>query len=159
MEPLLVSEGSRHRARLNDLVVDLSGRSAGFRRSLPKGVIRALADLVRAMNCYYSNLIEGHDTHPVDIERALKGDYSADSRQRVLQLEARAHIDVQKWIDEGGLFGQATTASGLCEMHRRFCELLPEEMLWIEHPQTGSQLPVIPGVCGNTMCGSDATCP
>ena len=22
------------------------------------------------MNCYYSNLIEGHDTHPIDIERA-----------------------------------------------------------------------------------------
>jgi len=26
------------------------------------------------MNCYYSKLIEGHDTHPVDIERALKND-------------------------------------------------------------------------------------
>ena len=145
MDPLLVSEETRHRARLNDLVVDLSGRSAGFRRSLPQGVIRALSDLVRAMNCYYSNLIEGHDTHPVDIERALKGDYSADSRQRTLQLEAKAHIDVQEWIDEWGLFGRATTASGLCEMHRRFCQFLPEEMLWIEHPQTGSQLPVIPG--------------
>ncbi|MEF8823329.1 MAG: Fic family protein [Desulfohalobiaceae bacterium] len=144
MEPLLVSEGSRHRASLNDLVVDLSGRAAGFRRSLPQGVIRALADLVRAMNCYYSNLIEGHDTHPVDIERALKGHYSADSRQRVLQLEAQAHIDVQKWVDEGGLFGRATTVNGLCEVHSRFCELLPEEMLWIEHPQTGAQLPVVP---------------
>ena len=30
------------------------------------------------MNCYYSNLIEGHDTHLVDFERALHGDYSAD---------------------------------------------------------------------------------
>ncbi len=42
------------------------------------------------MNCYYSNLIEGHDTHPVDIERALKADYSTDPEQRNLQLEARA---------------------------------------------------------------------
>jgi hypothetical protein len=33
-----------------------------------------LANLVRSMNCYYSKLIEGHDTHPVDIERALKND-------------------------------------------------------------------------------------
>ena len=41
------------------------------------------------MNCYYSNLIEGHDTHPVDIERALKNDYSNDPRQRDLQLEAK----------------------------------------------------------------------
>ncbi|MCH8168599.1 MAG: Fic family protein, partial [Proteobacteria bacterium] len=75
MEPLLVSERSRHRAVLTDLAVELAARSAGFRRSLPGGVLTALADLVRAMNCYYSNLIEGHDTHPVDIERALKNDY------------------------------------------------------------------------------------
>ena len=76
MEPLLVAEGSRHRAGLTDLAVELAARSAGFRRSLPPGVHASLATLVRAMNCYYSNLIEGHATHPVDVERALKGDYS-----------------------------------------------------------------------------------
>jgi hypothetical protein len=32
-----------------------------------------LADLVRIMNTYYSNLIEGHNTRPRDIERALVG--------------------------------------------------------------------------------------
>jgi len=36
----------------------LAARSAGFRRSLPEGILAALADLVRSMNCYYSNLIE-----------------------------------------------------------------------------------------------------
>ena len=77
------------------------------------------------MNCYYSNLIEGHDTHPVDIERALKNDYSADSAKRNLQLEAKAHIAVQQWIDEeGGLVTQAASMDGICEIHRRFCELL-----------------------------------
>jgi hypothetical protein len=62
MEPLLVAEGSRHRTSLTDLAIELAGRSAGLRRSLPAGVVRALVDLVRAMKCYYSNLIEGHDT-------------------------------------------------------------------------------------------------
>ena len=47
-----------------------------------------MADLVRAMNCCYSNLIEGHDTHPIEIERALKNDYSNDPRKPDLQLEA-----------------------------------------------------------------------
>jgi hypothetical protein len=28
------------------------------------------------MNCYYPNLIEGRNTHPVDIDRALAGDYA-----------------------------------------------------------------------------------
>jgi hypothetical protein len=38
-----------------------------------------LLDLVPALNCYYRKLIAGHDTYPVDIERALKGDYSHDA--------------------------------------------------------------------------------
>ena len=145
MEPLLVSEGSRHRAALTDLAVELAAKSAGFRRSLPDGVLTALANLVRAMNCYYSNLIEGHDTHPVDIERALKNDYSADTKKRNLQLEAKAHITVQKWIDDGGLMGRAATAEGLCEIHRRFSELLPEDLLWAEDPESGDKIKVIPG--------------
>ena len=145
MEPLLVPEGSPHRTPLTDLTIELASVSAGFRRSLPEGVRTALADLVRAMNCYYSNLIEGHDTHPVDIERALKNDYSADAKKRNLQLEAMAHITVQKWIDEGGLKGRAPTAEGLCEIHRRFCELLPDELLWVEDPDTGDRVRVVPG--------------
>src|SRR5580693_5942983 len=66
------------RGALTDLALDLGLKSAGFRRSLPGSLLSSLADLVRSMNCYYSNLIEGHDTHPIDIERALKGDYSKD---------------------------------------------------------------------------------
>jgi Fic family protein len=145
MEPLLVSESARHRAALTDLAVELAANSAGFRRSLPEGVLIALADLVRAMNCYYSNLIEGHDTHPVDIERALKDDYSADAGKRNLQLEAKAHITVQKWIDEGGLRGRATSADSLCEIHRRFGELLPEDLLWVDNPETGEKIQLVPG--------------
>jgi Fic family protein len=145
MEPLLISESSRQRGALADLAVELAARSAGFRRSLPLGVLVGLADLVRAMNCYYSNLIEGHDTHPIDIERALKNDYSADARKRDLQLEAKAHITVQRWIDEGGLLGRATDADALREIHRRFCELLPAELLFVTEPDTGERLLVVPG--------------
>src|SRR6185437_9949633 len=100
MEPLVLGEGSRHRPELTDLALELAQRSAGFRRSLPESLLSSLATLVRAMNCYYSNLIEGHDTHPVDIERALRGDYSRDTKKRDLQIEAKAHITVQQWIDE-----------------------------------------------------------
>ena len=145
MEPLLIAEGSRHRTGLTDLAVELAARSAGFRRSLPPGVHALFATLVRAMNCYYSNLIEDHDTHPVDIERALKGDYSTEPEKRNLQIEAAAHIAVQEWIDAGGLNGRAGTAGGLAEIHRRFCERLPEELLWVEGADTMERLRVIPG--------------
>jgi len=145
MEPLLISETSRHRAALTDLALELAQKSAGFRRSLPPGLTASLASLVRAMNCYYSNLIEGHDTHPIDIERALKGDYSKDARQRNLQLEAKAHIAVQEWIDGGALQGNAVSTNAIREIHRRFCELLPEDLLWVEDPTTKEKLKVIPG--------------
>jgi hypothetical protein len=53
---------------------ELSQKSAGFRQSLCPTLGASLAHLLRAMNCYYNNLIEGHDTHPIDIERALSAD-------------------------------------------------------------------------------------
>jgi Fic family protein len=145
MEPLLIGEGSRHRGALTDLALELAQKSSGFRRSLPGSLLTSLADLVRAMNCYYSNLIEGHDTHPIEIERALKDDYSKDAAKRDLQLEAKAHIAVQKWIDEGGLSGRAVTAEGIREIHRRFGALLPEDLLWVEDPTTKKRVRVIPG--------------
>jgi len=101
MEPLVIGGGSPHRAALTDLALDLVQKSAGFRRSLLPAILTSLAGMVRAMNCYYSNLIEGHNTHPVDIERAIKNDYSQDAHKRDLQLEAKAHIAVQQWIDRG----------------------------------------------------------
>jgi Fic family protein len=145
MEPLLIGESSRQRGEVIDLAVELAAKSAGFRRSLPAGVVSALADLVRSMNCYYSNLIEGHDTHPIDIERALKNDYSTDPRKRDLQLEAKAHIAVQRWIDEGNLRARAVTADGLRDIHRRFCELLPGSLLSVDEPGTHERLQVVPG--------------
>jgi Fic family protein len=145
MEPMLVSESSCHRTKLADLAVELAQTSAAFRASLPTGIEAALATLVRAMNCYYSNLIEGHNTHPVDIERALKNDYSGDLGKRNLQIEAKAHITVQAWIDAGGLDGKATTVDGILEIHKRFCELLPDELLMVENPATGEAIRLIPG--------------
>ena len=134
MEPLLLGGSSRHREMLADLALDLAQKSAGFKNSLPPSLLTSLATLVRAMNCYYSNLIEGHDTHPIDIERALKDEFSQDAHKRDLQLEAKAHIHVQRWIDEGGLkSGKASSVEEIKEIHRRFCELLPEDLLWV-HP-------------------------
>jgi len=145
MEPLLIGENSRHRTGLTDLALELAQRSAGFRRSLPESLLASLAGLVRSMNCYYSNLIEGHDTHPIDIERALSGEYSKDAKKRDLQLEARAHIAVQQWIDDGGLKGRAVTADAIREIHRRFCERLPAELLWVEDSTSKEKIRVVPG--------------
>lgn len=145
LEPLRLPEGSRHRPELIDLVVSLAARSSGLKRALPPGVAHSLSAMVRSMNCYYSNLIEGHDTHPIDIERALQGDYSREPRKRDLQLEARAHIDVQQWLDEGGLAPPFATVEALRAVHRRFCSSLPAELLQVLDPATGERVAVVAG--------------
>ncbi len=145
MEPLVLSSDSRHRPELTDLAFELALKSSALRSSLPSGVLNALADLVRKMNCYYSNLIEGHNTHPIDIERAMNNDYSKDKKKRDLQHEARAHVTVQAWIDGGGISGRTTTVDSILEIHKRFCENLPADFLCIEDPSTHEQIPVVPG--------------
>lgn len=145
MEPMRISSAAQSRTDLTDMTLQLAAQTAGFRRSLPAGVMSAVADLVRAMNCYYSNLIEGHDTHPVDIERALQNDYSSNAQKRNLQLEAKAHITVQEWIDQGGLQGRVVTQEALCEIHKRFCELLPEDLLWAHDPESNERLRIEAG--------------
>ena len=145
MEPMLISESSRHRERLNELVFELTTAATAFKASLPDGMVEATGDLVRSMNCYYSNLIEGHNTHPVDIERALAEDFSSDAKQRNLQLEAMAHIATQRWIDEGGLIGAPASIDAVCEIHRRFEAALPADLRWVEDPKTGRREAVIPG--------------
>ena len=97
------------------------------------------------MNCYYSNLIEGHYTHLVDIERALKNDYCKDARKRDFQLEPKAHIAVQKWIDGSGLAERAVISQGIREVHRRFCAGIPDELLWVEDAVTKKRVRVVPG--------------
>lgn len=144
MEPMLISQGSRHRTDLTDLAIELATRSTGFKRSLPEGLSKGIANLVRTMNCYFSNLIEGHNTHPIDIERALKNNYSDEPEKRDLQLEAKAYISAQQWIDEGGL-KKPLTIDGIREIHRRFGDLLPEEMLMVEEPETGERIRMAPG--------------
>jgi Fic family protein len=144
MEPTQLGEGFPGRDVTTELAFELAKRSAGFKRSLPAPIFDSLATLVRAMNCYYSNLIEGHNTHPVEIERALNDDYSADAEKRDLQLEAKAHIEVQRWIDEGGLRGRAATIEGVRETHGRFYAAMPEELRWAEYPD-GRRVPVVPG--------------
>jgi len=149
-EPLSIGETSRFRGPLTDLAIELAQKSGRFRGSLPDSLLGSLADLVRSMNCYYSNLIEGHYTHPIDIERALKNDYSNQPQKRNLQLEAKAHISVQKWIDGGGMRGgAAVTLEGICEIHRRFCAELPRELLFVEDPDTKERVEVIPGELRN----------
>lgn len=143
MEPMLPSEGN---AALNDLVYDLITKNATLSGRLHPVVQREISKLIRSMNCYYSNLIEGHNTTPRDIDRALAGDYSSEPKKRALQKEAEAHIAVQAMID-GGTDPSCppATTEYILWLHKEFCDRLPSELLRIKNPDTGKTVEVIPG--------------
>lgn len=84
---------------LSDVVADVADAAALLSRALPPRTAASLAALIRITNTYYSNLIEGHNTLPRDIERALAGELSEDHDRRDLQREAAAHVRVQAEVD------------------------------------------------------------
>jgi hypothetical protein len=49
--------------RLESLAIELPLAAGQFSGRLAPRVRLAVGELVRSMNCYYSNLIEGHETH------------------------------------------------------------------------------------------------
>lgn len=143
MEPMLPEEAERG---LDDLTLELVAAASKLAGRVHPLVQASVGDLVRSMNCYYSNLIEGHDTHPRDIDRAMAQDFSAEPRQRALQLEAVAHIEVQRLIDTGADGdGWPGTNAYACWLHRELCSRLPDELLIVENPKTGEQHRVCAG--------------
>ncbi len=132
MEPALLTDAP---VAITDVVAELSAKAATLGSFLNPATASNLADLVRIMNTYYSNLIEGNNTRPRDIERALAGELDEDKARRNLQLEARAHVRVQSSIDRMFAEGQLpdpTSSQFLLELHREFYMDAPEPMLRIQ---------------------------
>jgi Fic family protein len=143
IEPCLLDEIS---PEIVDLVATLSAASNTLGARLHARSAAGLADAVRIMNCYYSNLIEGHNTTPREIERALADQLDTAEERRNLQVEARAHIRVQRDIDRRhaeGTLPEPASAAFIRELHRAFYEDAPEAMLMVHGEQR--TLRVVPG--------------
>lgn len=67
---------------LEPAILSLMSEVGALGAFLPAPVREAVADLLRTVNTYHSNLIEGHDTRPRDILAAMAGDYAADPERR-----------------------------------------------------------------------------
>ena len=129
-----------------DLSVDIRREATGLRQGLLPDRAAELADLVYVMNCYYSNLIEGYNTRPRDIERSLAGG-ELEEETRPLALEARAHVIVQWAIDKmhrKGTLHRPTSVEFLTWVHKSFYDEMPDEFRIIEHSDDPQET-IIPG--------------
>lgn len=132
--------------KLKTLATNLIGKSSALSASLHPTTAEAVARLIEPMNSYYSNLIEGHRTNPLDIEKALKGDYSAEPKKRELQLESLAHVRVQKLMKKKLREENISICSTdfLKWLHKEFYDKMPPEFR-IAKTKEGKDIEIIPG--------------
>ena len=135
---------------LSDLVVTVRTAASEVGRGLHPDSLRELRGMIRIMNSYYSNLIEGHNTRPRDIEAALAG-LDLDEERRPLAEEAAAHVRVQDWIDDladRDELDEPTSVLFIREVHRHFYEAMPAEFRFVE--MDGIRHEIIPGAFRST---------
>ena len=128
-EPLLPSQSAQEPllAKAHDLA-----RSASALAGQP--IAREMRGLLRSMNSYYTNRIEGQHTRPHELEQALRKDYSHDRALAMRQRLAVAHIQAEaelesRYVGESGakaLYG----LPAVCDLHHTlFAQLSPDDRL------------------------------
>ncbi|WP_395752409.1 Fic family protein [Prosthecobacter sp.] len=146
MEPLLPASRLSELAELSCEILRCSNRLLEY---IPSHTARrGIAHLVRGMNSYYSNLIEGHKTLPRDIESALQSDFSDKPTERDNQHLAAAHIQVEELMRERLLHEPEWSIHSpefICWVHREFYQRLPDHLQFTE-THRGRQQRLQPGV-------------
>ncbi|APV51440.1 hypothetical protein BWI17_18125 [Betaproteobacteria bacterium GR16-43] len=126
MEPLLVGR----RDELASRTLQLATAATRLEGTVQGATRAAIAGLVREMNCYYSNLIEGANTLPLDIERALRDEFAPKKEVRDLQKLALSHIaaesQLEAEVDRGAM---PTSPEVIAWVHGAIYKDLPRELM------------------------------
>lgn len=143
-EPLLPGEAEAKKAGLPALAGEVAARALALKRMVHPATEARLAQLLRSVNSYYSNRIEGQHTHPRDIELALKKNFSKEPDKAHRQRVAVAHIAAQQEM-EGWLASETVDVYApafLARLHEAFYRRLKPEDRTMSEGDT-----VIPGAC------------
>lgn len=139
-EPLMPRDMASH--ALAELAYDLSQEA---RDLAGKPLPAELRQLLRGMNSYYSNRIEGQHTRPLEIEQALRRDFSSDVRLAARQRLALAHMEVEAWAEAqfAGATGVAALwqPAGVQALHEALYSRLPPEDRVSDEGE-----PIVPGM-------------
>ena len=123
-EPLLPRAMHEQSALRTRGIIEASLKLQG---SVHENTLVELKALLRSMNSYYSNLIEGQSTHPINIDRALHQNFSSKPDVAKRQRIALAHIGAETALegfatDEGDIL----SSGFLIRSHKALYERLSE---------------------------------
>jgi len=143
MMPFFPSETEEMQDMAVQVVQDSAELGGKIHATSRKGIVK----LLKIINSYYSNRIEGNATHPADIERAMNNDYSHKSEKRELQMESRNHVDIQEYIEKI----MEKEDHDICSpefaifMHKLFYERLPQNLRYVYDKEKNEKVEVFPG--------------
>ena len=126
----------------------VSSASAGLEGRLATATGRILGDLLRRINSYYNNRIEGHQTTLPEIEDALNGRFQQEDQKRYAQELCLGHINCERWImtqlDQDPSLNVAAPEF-LLAIHAEFYAHLPERHLYAHYDGRFTDIEVRPG--------------
>lgn len=131
---------------LQDLIVEIYSRDRALNDSIPPALRKPMEYLLRMVNSYYSNKIEGNPTLPSEVLHLQEenGDREVDDDL----MEIKQHLEVQCKIAFGEIErNKVSSRDFLSEVHKAFYEGLPEKFRYIEHPETKEKIAITPGEC------------
>jgi Fic family protein len=113
---------------LLDKVADLREKCARLTTRVSPASRAALAPLLRSMNSYYTNRIEGQHTFPADLEAAIEHKFSDQDEIHCRQILAIAYMDLEEALEPIALrasWAEQFTPQWIFRIHR--------DLSWI-HP-------------------------
>ena len=134
--------------QLKDKATDVIRGSAALSGALQPQTLESIVDMMRLTNSYYSNRIEGNDTHPIEVQKALWATEERKTDEYALREQSVIHVHIQKDMQQhisGKPPSYVTSFDFLSWLHRSFYEKLPDELCWINNETTGEREQVIPG--------------
>lgn len=146
IEPILPMEAEQ--LPLMEVAADLRTEVARLLPGIGTSSREALALLLRAMNSYYSNKIEGQHTYPSDLEQALQQQFSPDQDVRRRQELAIAHMQVEAMLEPEAramAWDAHFSSAWVQRIHRELYQRLDEESRIIVDAQGSLRGIMVPG--------------
>jgi len=117
-----------------DKLVELYMADAALNKTIPESIRASTEWLLRLVNCFYSNRIEGNPTHPKDLLKTQeRGRVNTEEHPADSIIELLVHLEAQ--IKTKEVSAGLTNISKQCfvkELHKSFYSGLPDSFLTVK---------------------------
>ncbi|NVZ13706.1 MULTISPECIES: Fic family protein [unclassified Pseudomonas] len=116
-----------------DRLLELIQADAALNQIIPESIRHSTEWLLRQVNCFYSNKIEGNPTHPKDLLNAQEatGPKAGGRSQAIMEL--LAHLEVQIKLKKNSVnLSEVCTQDFIKDIHKSFYKNLPEEFMRVK---------------------------